>query len=204
MQVLSQVYTFLLSHLGCNKIDNCTYIHDERYAGVPVPPNYVPPHQTAPPPSSNPIGGYQQGVYNNSQPYINRPPAPMNPSSTLINMQIIQCLQLTVILAITPTMALALQTTLQVDPLTFQQEYPTLVVVQVAIIRVAIRATVAVDLVIQEEIRPITQETARIITLIHLVATMEVETTTMATMSEPIALAKEEVMALLRKEAFQV
>jgi len=63
---------------------------------------------------------------------------------------------------------------------------------------------VAVDLVIQEEIRPITQETARIITLIHLVATMEVETTTMATMSEPIALAKEEVMALLRKEAFQV
>jgi len=119
-------------------------------------------------------------------------------------MQIIQCLQLTVILAITPTMALALQTTLQVDPLTFQQEYPTLVVVQVAIIRVAIRATVAVDLVIQEEIRPITQETARIITLIHLVATMEVETTTMATMSEPIALAKEEVMALLRKEAFQV
>ena len=74
--------SFYLSHLGCNKIDNCTYIHDERYAGVPVPPNYVPPHQSNQPLPKGP-GSYQPGMYNNAPPYGRPPPVPSSQSSII-------------------------------------------------------------------------------------------------------------------------
>lgn len=45
MQILSWVILELFSPQGCNKIDNCTYIHDERYPGVPVPITQPPINQ---------------------------------------------------------------------------------------------------------------------------------------------------------------
>lgn len=47
--------------MGCNKVDNCTYIHDERYKGVAVPPNYSPPTQVKMPSYPQPIHNAYKG-----------------------------------------------------------------------------------------------------------------------------------------------
>jgi hypothetical protein len=58
-------------------VDNCTYIHDERYPGVPVPPNYSnanQPHSGGRRPDYAPPAGYPPY----SQPPSSNPRAPQS------------------------------------------------------------------------------------------------------------------------------
>ena len=68
MQILSWVLLHQFSPQGCNKIDNCTYIHDERYPGVPVPITQPPINQGSQGIPKMPMNYMQSGGYN---PYTN-------------------------------------------------------------------------------------------------------------------------------------
>lgn len=84
MQILSQVDILLSSSQGCSKIDNCTFIHDERYPGVSVPLAQNTPSSAPIPPRLPPYNPYANpSHYYNPPPSNSSTPSPTQPTITL-------------------------------------------------------------------------------------------------------------------------